>query len=72
MTEQEKLTFLEEVMDVDEGTLSLDMVLEDIEEWDSLSRLGLLAEVKKRFGKKLTADEIRAFETIRDICNYLE
>lgn len=71
MTEQEKLDFLEDVMEMEEGTLSADMILSDIEEWDSLSRLALLAEVKKQFGKKLTADEIKAFKTVKDICDYL-
>ncbi len=66
------LELLEDVMDLDEDTLQTDMVLEDIEEWDSLSKLALMAEVKKKYGKRMTAEEIAGFVTVADICNYLQ
>ena len=44
----EKLRLLEEIMEMDENTLSETMLLEDIEEWDSISRLALMAEAKTR------------------------
>lgn len=72
MSLEEKLGMLEEIMDLDEGTLSVDDVLADYEEWDSLSKLSLVAEVKKQFGKTLGVDRIRSFETVRDICDYFE
>ena len=39
MTLQEKIQFLEEIMEVDEDTLTKDTSLDEIEEWDSLSAL---------------------------------
>ena len=69
---QEKLELLEEIMELDEGELSVDMKLEDLEEWDSLSKLSFMAEVRKRMGKTISVDEIKAFNTIQDVCDYLE
>lgn len=67
----EKLRMLEEVMELDEGELNIDANLEDIDEWDSVSKLALMAEVKKNWGKHLTVDDMKAFVTVRDICEYL-
>lgn len=71
MTEQEKLDLLEEIMDVEEN-LSLNTVLDDLEEWDSLSTLALAAKVKELYNRNLTAQEIKAFKTVKDICDYLD
>lgn len=70
MTVEEKIEMLEEIMDLDEGTLAADSVLEEFEEWDSLSKLSLMAAAKKDFGKKLTVEEIKGFHTVKDICDY--
>ena len=71
MTLQEKIEMLEEVMDVEEGVLTVDSVISEIEEWDSLSTLSLTVEMKKRFGKDLTAEQIKQFKTVGDICEYI-
>lgn len=68
MSKEEKLALLEEVMDLDEGELNEDAVLEDIEEWDSLSVLTLISEMKKKFDISLSTQQIKEFKTIADIC----
>lgn len=72
MTVQEKIEFLEDVMEVEEGVLELDCKLEDLEEWDSFTKLTLMASIKKLNNKMITVDELRAFQTVKDICDYLE
>lgn len=72
MTEKEKIELVEEIMDVDEGTLEADMLLTDIEEWDSLSSLALIVEVKKRWGRVVTTDSIMKLVTVQDICDLFE
>lgn len=71
MTLQEKIEFLEEIMDVEPETLKENTVLEDVEEWDSLSTLSLIAEMKKQYGIKLSTETIKEFKTVADICNYI-
>ena len=68
MTKEEKITMLEDVMDLDEGELTEDAVLADIEAWDSLSVLALISEMKKRFDYNLSTQQIMEFITVSDIC----
>ena len=68
MSLEEKLELLEEIMDYE----GVDMVLSDLEEWDSLSTLALAAKVKELYGENLTNDEIQNFKTVKDICDYLK
>lgn len=72
MSVEEKITFLEEVMEIDEGELHIDDQLDDIEEWDSLTKLALMAAIKKQNDKMITVDELKSFQTVKDICDYLE
>lgn len=67
----ELLEMLEEVMDLEEGTLTFDTVLAELEEWDSLSKLSLMAEAKKNYGKRISVDEMAGFITAKDVCEYL-
>ena len=71
MSLEEKHQLLEEIMDY-EDSLGVDMVLSDLEEWDSLSTLALAAKVKELYGENLTNDEIQNFKTVKDICDYLK
>lgn len=72
MTLQEKLEVLEDILEMDEGTLKVEDSLEDIDEWDSMSKLYFVTYVKKEMQKRLTVDEIKNFETVQDICDYLD
>ena len=72
MTVQEKLEVLEDILELDEGTLKVEDSLEDIDEWDSMSKLYLVTYVKKEMQKRLTVDEIKNFETVQDICDYVD
>lgn len=72
MTIEEKIAMLEDVMDLDEGELKLNSVLAEFEEWDSLSKLSLIAMAKQDFGLVLTTDVIRTFDTVKDICDYFK
>lgn len=71
MTTEEKIAMLEDIMDVDEGTLTLDSVLDGFEEWDSLSKLSLIVAAKNDFGLTLQSERIRDFKTVKDVCDYL-
>lgn len=72
MTEKEKLALLEEMLEVDEGTLTPDMKLDDIEEWDSVAIISFMALVDDEFDKSIKASEIKEFKTIADALNVME
>lgn len=67
MDEQKKLALLEDMMELDEGTLAPETALADIEEWDSLARLSLIVLMDEEFGKSITGADVRAFVTVADI-----
>lgn len=71
MSKEDLITKLEEIMETDEGILNENTILADVEEWDSLSKLSLMAFVKKEFSISLTANQIKEFITVADICNTL-
>ncbi len=72
MTDNEKITMLEETFDVEEGFLKPNMVLEDIEEYDSMTKLSLIVMIDDKFGKKLSGSDIKAFKTVKDIMDIME
>lgn len=72
MSVEEKIAALEEIMDLDEGSLNEESVLEEFEEWDSLSKLSLIAFAKRTFGIVLSTEKIKSFVTVKDICDMLK
>ncbi len=67
MSEKEKLNLLEELFEVDEGTLEPQMELAEIESYDSMAKLSLIVMFEDECGVKLTSDVIKSFRTIGDI-----
>ena len=67
MTEREKLALLEDMLELDEGDLTLDTVLDDVDEYDSMAKLSLIVLMEDEFDVKLTGDVIKGFETVGDI-----
>lgn len=67
MSEREKLALLEDMLELDEGALSVDTALEDIDEYDSMAKLSLIVLMEEEFEVKLTGDMIKGFERVGDI-----
>lgn len=72
MTEREKLALLEDMLELEEGDLTVDKVLDDIDEYDSMAKLSLIVLMEDEFGVKLTSDMIKGFETVGDIVAMME
>lgn len=69
---KEKLTLIEEALDVDEGSIAPETELADVDEWDSIAALSLIVMLDEEFDKTITGDEIRALVTVSDILAYME
>lgn len=67
MTEQEKIALIEETLELDEGTLTPETVLEDVDEYTSMAKLSLIVMMDDEFDVKLTGDVIKGFKTVADI-----
>ena len=67
MTTAEKITLLEETLDLEEGTLKEDTLLEDVDEYDSMAKLALIVMFDEEFGKKVDSETVKGFKTVADI-----
>ncbi len=71
MTNAEKIALLEEVWEMDEGTLTEETVLENLDEYDSMGKLSLIVLCDDEFGKKLPGDVIKGLQTVKDILDFM-
>ncbi len=72
MTNAEKIKLLEEMLELSDGELQEDAVLEDLEEWDSMSRLSLIVLMEDEFGKKINRSDVMNYKTVQDILKAME
>lgn len=72
MTQEEKIALLEDMLELNKGTLDVNTELSSIEEYDSMAKLSLIVLFDDEFGKKLTGEKIREFKTIGDILAFME
>lgn len=71
MTTEEKIALLEDMLELDNGSLNPETVLADIDEYDSMAKLSLIVLMDDECGKKLTGEQIREFETVQDILDFM-
>ena len=72
MTNAEKIALLEEVMELEEGTLQQDDVLEEYDEWDSVTILGIISLIDEEFGNTVTGKEVRDIKTVSGLLDMME
>lgn len=70
MSQEEKIAVLEDMLELENGTLTAETVLADVDEYDSMAKLSLIVTSDEEFGKKLTGEQIREFKTIGDILTF--
>lgn len=67
MTNEEKIALLEDMLELEAGTLTSETELTSVDEYDSMAKLSLIVLFDEECGKKLTGEEIRSFKTVGDI-----
>jgi acyl carrier protein len=71
MSEKECISLIAELMELeDDSLIDRNTMLDDLEEYDSFFKLYLTSHMKKK-NIRLSIEEIMAFQTIGDICDYL-
>ena len=66
MNKAEFLTELEDILQREEPCRENDN-LNDYDEWDSLSKMAVMAFYNKNFGIKITLNELKNFNTVADL-----
>ena len=71
MTTQSALRFLESALGLPASTLAGTERLRDLETWDSLSTLVLIAAADKELGVPLPGSRVARCETVAEVCALL-
>ncbi len=71
MEDTKKLELLTDMFELDEGVLTPETVLADLEQWDSMSKLSLIVLMDDECGKTLNNEQIKGFQTVQDIMNFM-
>lgn len=64
--------FVEILDDKPNFKINLNFKFRDLEEWDSLTALSLIAMLDENYNVKLTGDQLKNLETLNDIFNLLK
>ena len=72
MTIEEKIAVLEDMLELENSTLTVETKLSTVDEFDSMAKLSLIVISDEEFGKKLTGEQLREFKTIGDILTFWE
>ena len=70
MDNTQKLKLLAEAFDVEE--LNANDVLEQMENWDSMTKLSIVALADSKFNKTISKEIMDSFKSVQDILNFLE
>ena len=72
MTDIEKIAILEEMMELDEGTLTPQTQLSKLAEWDSLAAISFMVLAEDLFDRAIKGSQIKEFKTIADVLTVME
>ena len=65
MTKNELLVALAEIMDIEQ--INEGMVLNDIDEWDSLAFVSIIVFYKKNLGIEISGEDLKDCKTVADL-----
>ena len=65
------IEMLEEVLELDEGTVKLADKFRDYDEWDSLVYLGVVAEIDSEFDIVIPREEFQKLITVQNLTDYM-
>jgi acyl carrier protein len=57
--------------DTDASEITSTTVFHDLDEWSSLTSMGVIALVKTEYGKEITGKEIKSCTTVEDLFNFV-
>lgn len=63
--------FAEQFDETEVSEITASTVFHDLDEWSSLTGMGVIAFVKTEYGKTITGKELRECETVEDVYNLI-
>jgi acyl carrier protein len=72
MTQEETFAWIANIFEAPVESINLETTSEDIEAWDSLGVLNLMAALDEEFGIQLEDAEIENLKTVKDVLTVLK
>ncbi len=72
MTTEKKIEMLEDMMELETGTLTPETVLSTLEEWDSIALISFIALIDDEFDKVINGSLIKEQKTVADLLALME
>ena len=72
MQEKDFFQQLDEVFELDAGSIQPDVAIRELPEWDSMTFLGLIATVDEQTGVTLEPEDVLEITTARDLFNLVQ
>lgn len=63
--------FADQFDETEVSEITASTVFHDLDEWSSLTGMGVIAFVKTEYGKTITGKELRECETVEDVYNLI-
>lgn len=64
--------FADQFDDTDASEIQASTEFHELEEWDSLIALAVLNMTEKKFGKRITFDDMKGCNTVEDLFNVIQ
>ncbi len=64
--------FAEQFDETDPSEITAETEYQELEEWSSMTAMGIIAFVKTQYGKTITGKEIRSCETVEELFNIVK
>lgn len=72
MTDEKKIALLEDMLELDAGTLTPETVLSSLDEWDSIALISFIALVDDEFDKVVKGSVVKEQKTVADLMKLME
>lgn len=72
MNKEEKMEIIADILEVDMDELKEDMFLDEMEAWDSVAILSVIAVMNDKFNRYPMAEEIKSYKTVADLLKSME
>ena len=66
------VNFADQFDDTDVSEINAGTQFHDLEEWDSLIALAVLNMTEKKYGKRITFDDMKGCNTVEDLFNVIK
>lgn len=72
MNKEEFIEIFVEELEIEDTEITENTVLDELDEWDSMASMVVIALFNEKFGKKITGDDIKNMKIVDDLLKCAE